>query len=115
MGGIKKQEIIPLVAAILYFIALAYLFAVDVKERKSLTRHMESCYATITGFSTGTKSKSYIDYQFCVEEKVYKGHGRPRKGDTFRIGDSLLVVYDSTNPETNEPKRQYDRIPNILK
>ena len=115
MGGIKKQEIIPLVAAILYFIAIAYLSAVDVKEMKSLTRHMGSCYATITGFSTGTKSKSYIDYQFCVEERVYKSHGRPRKGDTFRIGDSLLVVYDSTNPENNMPKRQYDRIANILK
>ena len=115
MGKVIKQEIVAWALVGIYFIAIAYLSVIDVKGNKSLTKHKKSCHATITGFSIGTKMKSYIDYQFLVGQRVYKGHGRPFKGDTFVVGDSILIVYDSTNLENNMPKRQYDRIANILK
>ena len=88
-----------LVPLILYITIVGYL------SYSSLSKNKEFARAVITNFST-IKNRNYLEYIFLLDTTVYEGEGRyfPRK-DSFVIGDTIVIVYDKTNPKNNRPWR----------
>lgn len=92
------------------FVFLVYLIIGAVFKIRSLTANLEFTNAVISGFSTGTRAKCYINYSFFVDDIKYQGGGKHYiKTDTFSIGDTILIVYDSKNPKSSQPYRDYKR------
>lgn len=52
----------------------------------------------------------YVDYKFFINGREYYGNGKHySKSDTFLVGDTITVVYDRTNPDNNEPYKDYKK------
>jgi hypothetical protein len=108
MKKIKKQEIIPLILCVIFIASMFYCIIYKTREYKSLSNNLEYSNATIIGFSPGPRMRYYLDYKFFVEEKEYQGGGRHYPAsDTLVVGDTIIVVYDKTNPKNNKAWRDY--------
>ena len=81
------------------------LYLGGLPKKISLSKNKEFARATITDFST-IKTSHYLEYTFQLDTVKYKGSGHyyPRK-DSFVIGDTIVIVYDKTNPKNNRPWR----------
>lgn len=105
---IKKEEIIPYVMALFLLIFVIYAVVNEELKERSLSDNLVYSKAVIIKFSSGPKGRCYVDYSFYADEKQYFGSGRHYpKSDTFSIGDSIRIVYDSTNPEYSKPSRDH--------
>lgn len=78
------------------------------RKNYSLKVNITFSKAVIIKFSTGPRMRNYIDYKFIVNEKLYEGTGRYYpKDDVLSVGDSIMIVYDKTNPNNNKAMRDY--------
>jgi hypothetical protein len=47
-------------------------------------------------------------YKHYVNERLFSGRGQYYPNhDTLLVGDTILIVYDKTNPDNNKPYRDY--------
>ncbi|WP_147336338.1 DUF3592 domain-containing protein [Bacteroides oleiciplenus] len=87
---------------------MSYLIFGGVAKRNSLNKSVEYTDAVIVDFSSGPRMRCYLDYKFFVNGKAYHGSGKYySKSDTLSIGDTVVVVYDRTNPNNNKVYRDY--------
>lgn len=82
------------------------------KERyikdQSLDENLEYSNAVIVKFYLGMRARHRLDYKFFVEKKEYTGSGTYYPtSDTFSVGDTIVIVYDKTNPDNNMSERDY--------
>ena len=48
-----------------------------------------------------------LDYEFFVSGTKYQSSGQHYPSDTLAVGDTIIVVYDKTNPKNNKAWRDY--------
>jgi hypothetical protein len=75
-------------------------------KNRSLENNLMISKAVIIDRFYTIRYTDYFSYKFIVDEKEYHGSGKHYPAtDTFLIGDTILVVYDGTNPDNNKPGR----------
>ena len=81
---------------------------VAIRYKKALARNSEYTNAVIFDFSE--TREAYLKYVFFINETKYKGSGfHYPNSDILSIGDSIVIVYDRTNPTNNMTKRDFER------
>lgn len=76
-----------------------------IRKEKSLLKHPQYAYAVIVGYRPGTYRYQRAEYIFRLNGNSYKGDGYRHSGDN--IGDSILILFDQTNPENSKPYRDF--------
>ena len=85
---------------------ISYLLIGGYLKKRSLNNNLRYSEAIIIGHFYTIRYTNYLNYTFVVDEKEYQGSGRYYPAtDTFSVGDTILVVYDKTNPSNNKPSR----------
>lgn len=72
MKKIKKQEIIPLLLAVVFIASIFCFMVYKLSKNKSLSDNLEYSCATIINFSSGPRMRYYLDYVFFNGEKNIK-------------------------------------------
>lgn len=79
-------------------------------QQKALEKNGVYTTAVIYKLTSAKASKGNpkIYYSFSVDGIKHKGNGRlyPRR-DTFFLGDTIVIIYDRTNPSNNTTKRDF--------
>jgi hypothetical protein len=89
-------------------IFLAYLLIGGAIKNRSLNNNLEYSKAIIIDHFFAIRYTDYFSYKFYVGESEYQGRGLYYpKSDTFSVGDTILIVYDRSNPENNRAYRDY--------
>lgn len=108
---ISKEYILIYFIAFIMAICIGYLVFEELEKISSLSKNKEHTNAIIVDFSIGVKLRRYIDYKFIINGKSYYGSGRHYpKNDIYSIGDSIIVIYDKTDPDNNKIWRDYKRM-----
>lgn len=102
----KKQETPILMIAAIYFLWIIHVIYTGIRDDNSLKLHKEFAIGVIQDFHKGRRNHHYLDYAFTVDSITYEGSGSHYpKWDTYVIGDSIPIVYDTTKPRNNKPYR----------
>jgi hypothetical protein len=97
-----------LVICCTFVILSSCLFIFDYRRTKSLKLNIEYADAVIYNLSIGMKANYYLYYKYVINDIKYQGNGRwYPKSDTLSIGDTILIVYDKSNPSFSKPERDY--------
>ena len=105
----KKIEVILCLFCAIVFIFLIYMFVDGFSKQSSLHQNREDTKAVIINFRSGSKNSFYLDYNYFVNGIKHQGCGEyyPRR-DILSVGDTIIVVYDKTNPSSSKTYRDYD-------
>jgi len=107
---LKKRDIFSYAFVGVVVIFAVYATIYGIRQHKSLTENIEYTSAVIEDFSFGMRGRSYMDYFFFVNGVKYQGRGAHfPASDTFVIGDTIVVIYDRTNPNNSKTERDYER------
>lgn len=87
------------------FLFLACCMIDTIRKKKSLLNHPQYAYAVIIGYWPGAYHYQRAEYIFRLNGNSYKGKGYRYSGDN--IGDSILILFDQTNPENSKPYRDF--------
>lgn len=99
-----KDKILYLFSFVTLLIVL-YLLVGGFLKKKSLENKIEYTNAAITEF-TQIRYAKFFRYVFCINGKTYYGSGRYYPdSDSISVGDSILIIFDKTNPENNKAAR----------
>jgi len=103
---IQKKNIIPYLFSAVLFIFATYIIVGGFLKQLSLSKNGTFTEAVILDFRSGPRGSSYLDYNYFVNGIKLHGSGRhyPRS-DTLSIGDTILIVFDKTNPVSSKPAR----------
>jgi hypothetical protein len=103
-----KKDIVGYLFSAILVLLMILLSVYGWGKRTSLKENLEFTETVISSFSSGPGGRYYLDYKFYVDEKLFQGSGKHyRRSDTLSIGDTILIVYDKTNPNNNKPYRDY--------
>lgn len=106
----KKKDIVYYAISIICFTFLAYLVAGGIIRKRSLDKNAEYTKAIVIDHFYTVRYTDYFSYKFFIDNKEYQGSGRHYPAsDTLSVGDSIVVVYDRTNPDINKPERNYKK------
>lgn len=90
--------------SILCGIFLIYLII----TKNSLNENFEYSKAIIIDNFYTIRYTDYFSYKFYIDEIEYQGSGKYyHASDTILVGDTIIVIFDRTNPENNMPVRDY--------
>lgn len=104
----KKETIIMYVIGIVCFAFLAFIVIYPIVLQRSLDNNLEYTNAIVTGDTFVKRTDHYFGYRFNVGNNEYKGWGfNYVRTEVFSEGDTVLVVYDRTNPNNNSLYRSY--------
>lgn len=104
----KKETIFMYVIGIVCFAFLAFIVIYPLVLRRSLDNNLEYTNAIVTGDTFVKRADHYFGYRFTVGKDEYKGWGfNYIRTEVFSEGDTVLVVYDRTNPNNNSLYRSY--------
>jgi hypothetical protein len=104
----KRKDFILYLFSGIITIFMVYLTKVGIQKRKSLETNLEYTNAIILKFSSGPRGRRYIDYAFSVNGTKYQGSGKHYpQSDHLSIGDTIVIVYDKTNPASSKPERDF--------
>ncbi|MDE6369590.1 MAG: hypothetical protein K2K94_10175, partial [Muribaculaceae bacterium] len=78
---------------------ISFVVSYCLVEDKSLDDHTEYAVGVIYHREDGKNSGNY--YKFWVGDNVYTGFARVGPNNNMKVGDSLFVCYDYTNPKNN--------------
>ena len=97
------------VIALIYIIIAIYIgIIIPLKNNKSLKNNLQYEKAIIFSFDTGARASRYINYEFFVDGERYQGDSRYYpQSNILSLGDTIIVVYDKTNPNNNRAYRDY--------
>ena len=82
---------------------LAYLYIGAFFKKKSLHDNAENAIAVVIDSSQTVGTVNYFWYKFEVNNIEYLGSWKNSIKNPFLAGDTILIVYDTTNPENNTP------------
>lgn len=97
------KKIIEYIILIVVSCFLAYLLIGAFIKEKSLHDNAENALAVVIDSSQTIGTVNYFFYKFEVEDSEYIGSGQNYIDKPFLAGDTILIVYDTTNPENNTP------------
>lgn len=101
----KKENLFIVILAVIGSLWYIHIIYTDMRDDNSLKRHKEFVIGIIQKFHK-SKNNNYLDYTFTIDSITYEGSGfHYPKWDTYVIGDSIPIVYDTTNPRNNKPYR----------
>ena len=106
----KKEEIPFILIGAIFVTVLAYMLIIELKKQKSLELNWEYCDAVILNFVPGMRGRYSLEYIYFINETKYQGRGTHYpKSDTLSIGDTIVIVYDKTNPAYSKHERDFYR------
>ena len=86
----------------------AYLLIGGIIKKQSLDKNFGFSKAIVIDHFYTIRCTDFFSYEFFVGDKKYQGSGYYYpKSDTLSVGDTIIVVYDKTNPDNNKPERDY--------
>ena len=95
---IKKKEIPGIIVGSIFIIVMMYGAIISHKKYNSLKRNWKYTYGIIYDLSLGPRARWYIDYYYYINNIKYQGYGRwYPDSDNVSIGDTIVIVYDTTN------------------
>ena len=103
---IQRKDIILYLFSVILFIFTAYILVGDFLKQSSLSKNRKDTKAVIIDFSSGPRGRFYLEYNYFVNGIKHQGSGRhyPRT-DALLIGDTIVIVFDTTNPASSRPAR----------
>lgn len=97
------KKIIEYIILIVLSCFLAYLLIGAFIKEKSLHNNAENAIAVVIDSSQTVGTVNYFWYKFEVNNIEYLGSWKNSIKNPFLAGDTILIVYDTTNPENNTP------------
>ena len=97
------KKIIEYTILIILSCFLAYLLIGAFFKKKSLHDNAENAIAVVMDSSKTTRNGDRFYYKFEVDNTEYIGSWINNRDNPFLVGDTILIVYDTTNPENNTP------------
>ena len=88
---------------LLLFIGLAIFF---LYQKYSLRQNSKYIEGIVLGKSKGAKGNIHLDYQFKLNGYEYKGFIPVSYCKECEVGDTVIVRYESDNPENNDLVKQ---------
>lgn len=88
-------------AYIIGFIAMVALFGKDIYSRYHLKNYGNYTAGVVTGFSSGGRGTSWVNYEFVVGGNLYEGSSLYDAGVSPKIGDKFSVKYSSRDPKVS--------------
>lgn len=112
----KSFSILNVIAKVLFYMALCvviYALIIIPILTSVLKHHGIRCEAIITSgesapFYTRYSTNDYL-YEFTIDEKTYTGNSLIKVGNTYKIGDSIEILYFNKWPSFNRPISYYDK------
>ncbi len=87
---------------------LAYVLIGGIIKKQSLDKNLECSKAIVIDHFYSIRYNDFFSYEFFVGDNKYQGRGKYYpKSDALSVGDTIIVVYDKTNPDNNIPERDY--------
>ena len=108
-SGIKKYLAKNIDYTILV-IVLLIIGLIEYIDYNKLENNIEYTKAVIIDDFSTVKATDYFGYEFYVKGVKYKGSGtyKPKK-NKIRVGDSIKIVYDKTDPDNNRTLKYYKK------
>ena len=104
----KLKDSILWLFSIICGVFLAYLLIGGIIKKQSLDKNLEYSKAIVIDYFYTIRYTHFFSYEFFVGDNKYQGRGKYHpKSDTLSVGDTIIVVYDKTNPSNNRPKIEY--------
>lgn len=80
----------------------AYFLIGETLKTQSLYKNLKYTKAIVIDDFFGIRQTNYFRYEFCVDEKMYRGRGvYYPKQETISVGDTITIGYDKTNPDNS--------------
>lgn len=104
----KLKDTLLWLLSIFCGIFIAYVLIGGIIKKQSLDENLEYSKAIVIDDFFTIRQSDYFSYNFFVDENEYQGSGKYyRATDTISVGDTIIVVYDRTNPDSNKPERDH--------
>ena len=88
-------------------IFILYLIIGAAHKKHSLDKNRVRSKAIVDDFFS-IRYTDFFGYHFLVGDKEYQGSGwYYPESDTLSVGDTVIIYYDSTNPDNNKLEREY--------
>lgn len=97
------KKIIEYIILIALTCFLAYILIGGFIKKKSLHDNAENALAIVMDSSVTTRNGNRFFYKFKVDNTEYIGNWVNFRDNPLLAGDTILIVYDTTNPENNTP------------
>lgn len=106
MKKLNPKDIFLILLTFIIMVSTFYILIGDIIRERSLNANLKYTNAVIVNFSSGPRLRYYVEYKFSVNNNEYQGSGKHYPNtDVFSINDTILVVYDKSNPNNNKPWR----------
>lgn len=105
---LSKKDIILYSFSAVFFVFIIYILVGSFNKNRNLIKNIEYTNAVIIDRFFTVRYTDYFSYEFSVNNKLYNGTGwHYPDNDTLSVGDSILIIYDRSNPENNKTYRDY--------
>ncbi len=86
---------------------VAYVLTKAIINKISLNKNFEYANAVVNGFGY-VKNADYVNYIFFVDSSKCQGSWRYYPAsEKISIGNTIMIVFDKTNPENNRLARDF--------
>ncbi len=105
--GKKHKTIFWIFFDIVGGVFILYLIIGTIHKKHSLDKNRVRSKAIVDDFFS-IRYTDFFGYHFWVDGKEYQGSGwYYPESDTLSMGDTVIIYYDSTNPDNNKLEREY--------
>lgn len=110
-SDIKVKQVQKIEKVFIFFSFILVVFSVialtySAKQKNSLKKNLKYTEGIIYDLSIGTKRSWKLYYNYFINGNKYQGNGHwyPNT-DTLSLGDTIKIVYDTTNISFSRPAR----------
>lgn len=108
MKNKKILNIVYYAISVICFSTLLLLIIGGIVKNRSLAKNAAFTKAIVLDHFYGIRYSDFFSYRFSIDNQDYQGSGRYYpETDTISAGDTIIVVYDRTNPNNNRAKRDF--------
>ena len=108
--GKKIYEAILWLLGIVCWIFVSYIIIGAILKKQSLDKNAIRTQAIVLDNFYSIRYTDFFSYRFFVGDKEYQGSGwYYPESDTLAVGDTIFIYYDSTNPDSSRPEREFIR------
>jgi hypothetical protein len=102
----KKIDVFSYFIAFVLILGLAFLTIKGCREQNSIDNNIAYTKAQIMEIYK-VRFSTYCSYQFMIDSTLYKGDAA-YYGKFGLVGDSIVIVYDKTNPSNNKSETSFE-------
>ncbi len=104
---ISKWDWVAYAFCLAVIVFFGYLYVKGTREGLSLDENLTHAQGVVVDDFYAIKTTKYFKYEFSVDGKIYRDGGRYFPSDSLLVGDTIKIVYDSSNPELGGTYRDY--------